>query len=158
MKKRLAIAVVLALVMLVTLATPVLAGKQGKLTVHYYGAPMYEVKGSCSLRATHNNELKITVSLSGVKPGTYYIKWASVGTENPSGASIDNATDPVSFTVGANYRGRFRGIVVNPHGAYQFSDWPGKWGFRVSIYDNAGFTGSQIYESKDGEYMYVTFK
>jgi len=157
MKKRLAIAVALALVMLLTLATPVLAGKTSRLTVNYISAPLYDVVGKCSIQATHNNELKITVSLSPVSSDTYYIKWESVGTENPSEEDVSGTTDPASFMVGTNYRGRFRGIAVN-NTPYQFSDWPGKWGFRVSIYDNAGFTGSPIYESNDGQYMYVTFK
>ena len=156
MKSKLFISLLIAVVMLVTLTTPALAGRPAKANVEVYGNPT-EVVGKCSAQATHNDELKITVSLSGVEPGTYYIKWLSGSINNPSPASLGGATEPASFTVNERGRGRFSFIAVESN-PYPFGNYPGEWGFILFIYDNASFTGTPIYESEDGIYLWVTFK
>jgi hypothetical protein len=157
MKSKLLISLLLALAMVFTLTLPALAGKPAKLEVEVYNSVPVEVVGKCSVQATHNNELKITVSLSGALPGTYYIKWASASINNPSPASVSGATDPVSFTVNDSGRGRFSGIASNS-GYYQFSDYLGEWGFRLFIYDNQDLTNPPIYESENNAFLWVTFK
>jgi hypothetical protein len=156
MKSKIFVSLLLALIMLVTLTVPAMAGRPARLNVEAYGNPAVVV-GKCSAQATHNDELKITVSLSGVEPGTYYVKWASASSNNPSPASVGGATDPVSFTVNEHGRGRFRGIALEI-GAYSFGNYPGDWGFRLFIYDNPSLTGTPIYESEEGEFLWVTFK
>ena len=157
MKSKITISILLAVVMLFTLTVPALAGRPAKLEVEVYNSVPVEVVGKCSVQATHDNELKITVSLSGAAPGEYWVKWVSTSNNNPSPASVGAGTDPVSFTVNDRGRGTFRGIASQT-GPYPFSAYLGEWGFRLFIYDNSSLTNPPIYESENNAFLWVTFK
>jgi hypothetical protein len=156
MKSKITISILLAVVMLFTLTVPALAGRPAKAKVEAYGNTAVVV-GKCSAQATHNGELKITVSLRGATPGVYYIKWLSGSGNNPSAFSLGGATEPASFTVNESGRGRFSGIAVE-NASHPFGNHPGNWGFKLFIYDDPSLTTTPIYESEDGIYLWVTFK
>jgi hypothetical protein len=156
MKSKILISLLLALVMLFTLTAPAFAGRPAKAKVEAYNNPA-EVVGTCSVQATHKGELKITVSLRGATPGTYYIKWLSGSINNPSGVSLGGGALPASFVVNADGRGRFSGIAVKS-ATYPFSSYPGDWKIKLFIYDDPSLITTPIYESQDGVYLLVTFK
>jgi len=118
MKSKIIISLILAVLMLVTLATPALAAKPHKVDLFEKstgGTPIPDTEtGSVSLQLTHDNYVKITVVLKGVTPGQAYQVYCSGG--------MIWGSD--SFT--ANKRGiaKFRGVSTNPvtipWGAYVF--------------------------------------
>ncbi|MFC1924409.1 hypothetical protein ACFLT3_00150 [Chloroflexota bacterium] len=147
MKKRLAIAVVLALVMLVTLATPVLAAKPVKsIMADFTVADL--IVGKCSLQVTHNNELKVTTSLKGADSGDYDAYWLSASYNNPDGISTNGYLGVLTI----NSRGSGRLSVIDDA---SFST--GDWGIRIFIYEGPGMTGLKYYNI-DPEIIWVTFE
>jgi len=156
MKSKIFVSLLVALVMLFALAVPVMAGKLAKANVEVYGSPAVVV-GKCSAQPTRNDLLKITVSLSGAEPGTYYITWASGSVNNPTDLSLSGPTLPSSFTVNQSGRGRFRGFASG-HATDCFSTDPGEWGIQIFIYDDPSLTWPPVYESEEGVCMWVTFK
>jgi hypothetical protein len=156
MRSKIFVSILVALVMLFTPAAPVMAGKVAKANVSFYGNPAVVV-GKCSAQATRNDLLKITVSLSGAEPGTYYITWASGSVNNPTPLSLSGPTLPSSFTVNESGRGRFRGFASG-HATDSFSTDPGEWGIQILIYDDPSLMTLPVYESEEGVCMWVTFK
>lgn len=75
MKCKIFISLLLALVMLVTLATPALAGKPHKVNILEWSAsttvPGTET-GIAKYQVTHDNQLKITIIVEGLTPGDTY--------------------------------------------------------------------------------------
>jgi hypothetical protein len=146
MKKRLAIAVILALVMLVTLATPALAGKPAKSIMR--DSDTHLVAGTCSLQVTSNNELKVTISLRGADSGDYDAYWLSANYNNPDGISTNGYLGVLTV----NSRGSGRLSVIADD---SFST--GDWGIRVFIYEGPGMDGLK-YDNVNPEIMWVTFE
>jgi hypothetical protein len=76
MKSKLFISLLIAVVMLVTLAVPVLAGKPYKEALDAHNPePEETVIANCALQVTHNNDVKVTISLRGATPDyEYFVK------------------------------------------------------------------------------------
>ncbi len=88
------IALSLALVMLVTLATPALAGRPAKGVLTIY-PPETADTNNYSLQATHDNDIKVKVVLRGASPSTQYqvLLFWGMGTGDPGNSVVlDNAT------------------------------------------------------------------
>lgn len=156
MKSKIFVSILVALLMLFALAVPVMAGKLAKANVEVCGNPAVVV-GKCSAQPTRNDLLKITVSLRGAEPGTYYIEWASGPFDNPTAMSLSGPTLPSSFTVNESGRGSFRGFASG-HATDCFSTDPGEWGIHIFIYDDPSLMTPIVYESEEDVCMWVTFK
>ena len=73
MKSKILVSLLLALVMLVTLATPALAGKPAKGGLYAWDfGPIGTETGSVSLQRTHDNYIKLSLVLKGGTPGQQY--------------------------------------------------------------------------------------
>ena len=75
MKSKLLISLSLALVMLVTLATPALAGKPQQCDILEWSGSNYVTgteTGFAKYQVTHDNQLKITIVVEGLTPGDTY--------------------------------------------------------------------------------------
>jgi len=117
MKFRTLIALSLALVMLLTLASPVLAdrGRGSMLNMQ-----TWDQTGTFTLSTTHDNQVKVAVSMTGMGPGDYNVRlqydsqWVIIGSSTvskrgtykfsgvTSGAPFSGT---VSFKVGVFYEG-----------------------------------------------------
>jgi hypothetical protein len=84
MKSKIAISILLAVLMLGTLATPAFAGKPAKGDLYLWAGgigggviPGTET-GSVSLQRTHDNYIKVSLVLKGATPGQqYYVRAAN---------------------------------------------------------------------------------
>jgi len=108
MKSKVIISLILAVLMLVTLATPALAAKP--LTVELRGwvagEPTGPVVGKVSVQVTHDNSLRTTVVLKEGTPGvTYQVM-----------SNLNLGLDSDTFTVGKSGRGRLAGRSNTTYG------------------------------------------
>lgn len=105
MKSKIVISLILATLMLTTVATPVLAGKpiRGEITDIYPSDDHPMETGKVSLQVTHDNHLKVTAVLTGgAYPKSYYVFVNVVGYgEEQLGV----------LWIASNGRGRFSGIT-----------------------------------------------
>jgi hypothetical protein len=93
MRFKVVVALSLALVMLVTLATPALAAAPQKGGFAIY-PPETADRAIYSLQATHDNDLKVTVVLRGASPSTQYrviLMWGTGGVPG-NGVALDYVT------------------------------------------------------------------
>jgi len=75
MKSKILISLLIASVMLVTLATPALAGKPQKCNILEWSGSGYIAgteTGFAKYQVTHDNQLKITIVVEGLTPGDTY--------------------------------------------------------------------------------------
>jgi hypothetical protein len=73
MKSKIVISILLAVLMLGTLATPVLAGRPYKVTLEAYSPePVDTVIAKCALQVAHDNDVTVTISLRGATPDCEY--------------------------------------------------------------------------------------
>jgi hypothetical protein len=75
MKSKILISLLIASVMLVTLATPALAGKPQKCDILEWSGSNYIAgteTGFAKYQVTHDNQLKITIVVEGLTPGETY--------------------------------------------------------------------------------------
>jgi hypothetical protein len=81
MKSRIFVSLLLALVMLVTLATPALAGKPAKGGLYAWDfGPVGPEIGSVSLQRTHDNHIKVSLVFKGATPSQqYYVRLSNGG-------------------------------------------------------------------------------
>jgi len=109
MKSKIIISLILAVLMLATLATPALAARPHKADLFERstgGTPIPDTEtGSVSLQLTHDNHVKITVVLKGVTPGQSYQVYCSTG-------GFMWGTD--SFIANSRGSAKFRGVSTNP--------------------------------------------
>lgn len=116
MKSKILISLLLALVMLVTLAAPALAGRPQTLDILEWSGsntiPGTET-GTAKYQVTHDNQLKITVVVTGLTPGDQYqvydspdsFIWGSDPiTVNRRGILKFRATSTAGFTAYAAHR------------------------------------------------------
>jgi hypothetical protein len=138
MKSKVLISLLLALVMLFTLATPALAGKPVKddRFEEEYGTvpdPYSQVK--VTMQATHDNHLKVTIVLKGAQPGSTY------EVQVTGGGVLDNPT----FEINDRGVGRFTGITSNAYPS-------GNWTVRAYLLRGLGTLRFATY------YLPITFK
>ena len=126
MKKKLAIALVLALVLLITLATPVLSGPPDKAPIRLSDIEDLDtqVVGKCLLRIDNNDALNVIVVLSGADSGSYDVYWVSANYNNPDNFSYGELLGVITV----DEKGSGRLISTDDH---VFT--AGEWGIRIFI-------------------------
>jgi len=143
MKKSLVIVVVLSLVMVVTLATPVLASPI-KVPLNNYGVETGT--GTATFSFGRNHQVKVTVALKGMQVDTQYNVWLDDGV----------GSDELLATVSSNARGSIRSSTVTN----SYVNLYGQYGFRVWVAQVGN--GSNYYLSSNPEpytdgYVWYTF-
>ena len=116
MKSKILISLLIASVMLVTLATPALAGKPQKCDILEWSASNYIAgteTGFAKYQVTHDNQLKITIVVEGLTPGETYQVYDSPdafiwGTDfitvNDRGILKFRGTSTAGFTANTSHR------------------------------------------------------
>ena len=131
MRLKIFIALSVAIIMLVTLAMPVLADRAAGTLHNESGVTGI---GKYSIRTTHDNYLKVTVSLRGAMAETEYRVWVSA-------SGISYWREAGRFTTNARGSGRFSGFATiagtsNPDP--RVFD-PGDVAFRVYLFPDANY-------------------
>jgi len=116
MNSKILVSLLVALVMLFTLAAPALAGKPQTLDVLQWSGGGYipdTETGTAKYQVTHDNQMKITVIVTGLTPGDQYqvydspdgFRWGSDPiTVNRRGILKFRATSTAGFTAYAAHR------------------------------------------------------
>ncbi len=124
MKFKIIISLILAVVMLVTLATPALAGRpaKGYLTPYADEVPPGAF-GKYAFQATHDNYLKVTVVLRGAQPNTIYWLQLWYGNETP-------------YSDGNSWA--YQAVMTNERGSLRYSQildevWGGTQYFQLQV-------------------------
>jgi hypothetical protein len=104
MKSRITISILLAVLMLGTLATPALAGAPVKGSFGLTDPTNHPGEGKLSLQITRDNYLKVTAVVKGAKPGNQYDVYVYVSGYGPS----ENLG---TLEISKNGRGRFSGFT-----------------------------------------------
>lgn len=107
MKSKILVALLLALVMLFSIAVPALAGAPSKGGMARYGDNEPSGWGKYALQATHDNDLKITVVIRGATANKTYemLLWQ---TSSPSETPYPDGGSYVVATVTTDGRGNLR--------------------------------------------------
>ncbi len=119
MKSKVLVSLLLALIMLFTLAAPALAGKPEKVDewTYWSGSGWYatsNITGYAKLQVTHDNQLKLTVVVAGLTEGDQYVFsdgsfgfiWGSDEPATVNKRGVLKFTDVTTggFTSGAQHR------------------------------------------------------
>jgi hypothetical protein len=125
MKSKVIISLTIALLMLVTLATPALADRASGSLTPQGGEPGI---GKYSIRTTHDNYLKVTVSLRGAMPDATY----KVHVYSAAPLYFEMAG---TFMTNKKGSGRFSGFAIIGGGDTNPKVFDsGSWSFSIRVY------------------------
>ena len=138
MKKKLALALVISLVMLVTVATPVLAGNAAKGDLVINTSNESASKATYTLQVTKNNDLKITLVIRGATANKTYEMTVWYRNSPTNDYVVYSQTD-----VTTDKRGnlRYSGIVEGPFVGY--------CRFKLELVENAQVGVLDCFESNE---------